>query len=73
VPKANILQCGKERHYSITSSTRTSSDCGTECLRGFEIDDQFILGGRLHWLISCLFALENAIISVSLAQAVHQR
>jgi hypothetical protein len=25
------------------------------------------LGGRLHWLTSCLFALENAIISVSIA------
>ena len=46
VPKADILHCGKERRYSITSSARDSSDCGTErpmalsdrelsCQRGF--------------------------------------
>ena len=46
VPKADILRCGKERRYSITSSARDSSDCGTErpmalsdrelsCQRGF--------------------------------------
>ena len=29
VPKADILRCGKERRYSITSSARASSDCGT--------------------------------------------
>jgi len=31
-----------------------------ECLRGLEIDDQFILGGRLHREIARLPALENA-------------
>src|SRR6516165_3075362 len=28
VPKADILHCGKERRYSITSSAVASSDCG---------------------------------------------
>jgi hypothetical protein len=28
VPKADILRCGKERRYSITSSARASIDCG---------------------------------------------
>src|SRR5262249_45339320 len=28
--KADILQCGRNWHYSITSSARDSSDCGTE-------------------------------------------
>jgi hypothetical protein len=28
VPKADILRCGKERRYSITSSARASNDGG---------------------------------------------
>ena len=32
-----------------------------ECLRGIEIDDQFIFGGRLHREIAQLLALEYAI------------
>jgi hypothetical protein len=30
VPKADILQCSRNWHYSITSSERESSICGTE-------------------------------------------
>src|SRR5262249_58838543 len=30
VPKADIVRCGERRRYSITSSARDSSDCGTE-------------------------------------------
>jgi len=30
VPKADILLCGKKRHYSITSSARDKSDCGID-------------------------------------------
>jgi len=32
-----------------------------ECLRGFEIDDQFKFGRDLHWKVPRLFALEDAI------------
>jgi hypothetical protein len=32
VPKADILRCGKERRYSITSSALASSDCGTSAM-----------------------------------------
>jgi hypothetical protein len=28
VPKADILRCSKERHYSITSSAMESNGCG---------------------------------------------
>jgi hypothetical protein len=28
VPKADILRCGKERRYSITTSAQASIDCG---------------------------------------------
>jgi len=29
VPKADILRCGGDRRYSITSSARANSDAGT--------------------------------------------
>jgi hypothetical protein len=32
-----------------------------ECLRGLEVDDQLILGRRLHWQIGRLLAFEDAI------------
>src|SRR5262245_4118249 len=32
-----------------------------ERLGGFQIDDQFVLGGRLHWQVGWLFALKDAI------------
>ena len=32
-----------------------------KCLRGFEVDGEFVLGRRLHREIGCLFALEDAI------------
>src|SRR6516164_7489163 len=37
VPKADILRCGKERRYSITSSARASSDCGTVSPSAFAV------------------------------------
>jgi hypothetical protein len=37
-PKADILRCGKERRYSITSSARASIDCGI--VRPSEGNDQ---------------------------------
>jgi hypothetical protein len=40
-----------------------------ECLCGFEIDDQFILGGRLHWEIARLLTPENAIDIAGRARA----
>src|SRR5262245_9107239 len=35
--KADILQCGRNWHYSITSSARDSSDCGTERPSAFAV------------------------------------
>src|SRR5262249_28388625 len=37
VPKADILQCGRNWHYLITSSARDSSDCGTERPSAFAV------------------------------------
>ena len=50
--------------HSITSSARASSVGGTveaERLRGLEIDDQLVLGRRLHRQVGRLLALENAV------------
>ena len=50
--------------HSITSSARASSVGGTveaERLGGLEIDDQFVLGRRLHRQVGRLLALEDAI------------
>src|SRR5262249_34369286 len=63
VPKADILHCGRDC-YSITSSARDSSDCGTErpsAFAVFEVDDQFILRRRLYRKIGRLLTLEDAI------------
>ena len=47
---------------SITSSAVASSDCGTVRPRAFAvIDNQLVLGRRLHRHIGWLFALEDAI------------
>src|SRR5215469_6081895 len=37
VPKADILRCSKERRYSITTSARDSSDCGTDRPSAFAV------------------------------------
>jgi hypothetical protein len=50
-PKADILQCGRNWHYSITSSARDSSDCGAERPSAFavlKIEDKLILRRRLN-------------------------
>jgi len=50
--------------YSITSSARASSDCGTaspSAFGGFEVDDQLVLRWRLHRQIGWLLALQDAI------------
>src|ERR1700758_3086841 len=31
-----------------------------ERLRGLEVDDQLVLGGRLHWQVTGIFTLEHA-------------
>ena len=51
-------------HHSITSSARASSDGGTveaERLGGLEVDDQLVLGRRLHRQVGRLLALEDAV------------
>ena len=47
-PKADILQCGRNWHYSITSSARDSSDCVSERLRGLKIEDSTIFDAKLQ-------------------------
>ena len=49
--------------YSITSSAEGKQcwrDVQAEHLGGLEIDHRFVLGGRLHWEVSRLLALEDA-------------
>ena len=53
-----------QQAYSITSSARASSGGGTfevERLGGLEVDDQFILGRRLHRQVCRLFAFEDTV------------
>ena len=50
--------------YSITSSARASSVGGTveaERLGSLEVDDQLVLGRRLHRQVGWLLALEDAV------------
>src|SRR6516225_9481361 len=63
VPKADILRCGKERRYSITSSAPKSSDCGTVSPSAFAVLRLMTssFGRDLHWKVPRLFALEDAI------------
>jgi hypothetical protein len=49
--------------YSITSSARCSTDCGTanaKRLGGLQIDDQFEFGRLLDWQIAGLGALQDS-------------
>ena len=57
-------QGGHPPHHSITSSARASSVGGhveAERLGGLEVDDQLVLGRRLHRQVGRLFAFQNAI------------
>ena len=61
---SSVLNCCACYSYSITSSARASSVGGiveAERLGGLEIDDQFVLGRRLHRQVGGLLALEDAI------------
>jgi hypothetical protein len=54
----------KRRLYSITSSARTSWEDGTSrpsAFCGLEIDDQFVLGRRLHRKVGGFFAPQDSI------------
>ena len=63
-PQPRLVRPQQSRLYSITSSARASSVGGTveaERLGGLEIDDQLVLGRRLHRQVGGLLALEDAI------------
>jgi hypothetical protein len=49
-PKADILRCGKERRYSITSSAteQRNWECDAERFRGLEADDKIVFGRCSH-------------------------
>src|SRR5258707_8323651 len=36
-------------------------NCETQCFGGFEIDHQLVLSRRLHWKVTRLLALEDAV------------
>jgi hypothetical protein len=51
--KRTFCAAAKERCYSITSSARDNSDCGTDMPSAFalEINDELTSGGKLYWQI----------------------
>ena len=62
VPKADIVRCGERHRYSITSSARASSDCGTVSPSALAVLRLMVNSyRRLHREIARLLALENAI------------
>ena len=61
-PPSSVMN--SRRSHSITSSARASSDrrhFEAKRLGGLQVDDQFVLGRRLHRQIGRLLALEDAI------------
>jgi len=56
------VRCKHPAIYSITSSARDSSACGTgeaERLRGLLVDVQLDFSGLLYWQVGGLVTLEN--------------
>src|SRR6516164_8343413 len=64
VPKADIVRCGERTSlfdHLVGAGKQRLRHGEPECLRGFEIDDKFVLGGCLHREIARLLALADAV------------
>jgi hypothetical protein len=59
--KTGLMHRSKRRLYSITSSARTSREDGTSRPGALAIDDQFVLGRRLHRKVGGVCAPQDAI------------
>src|SRR5262245_9853960 len=56
-PKADIILLD---HF-VRPGEYCRRNCKTQCLRGLEIDDKFVLVRCLHWQVGRLLSLEDAI------------
>jgi len=68
VPKADILHCGRDRRYSITSSVRASNPSGTLRPSAFAVrifDNHLVLGRRLDRQIGYACSLGCTISPIS--------
>jgi hypothetical protein len=72
VPKADILRCGKERRYSITSSARSSNAGGSvkpKIFGSLEIDHTLDLGRKLNRQIVGRGTLQDFVDASALASS----